>query len=52
MARIKAFADETKKRETAIDILINNAGFMATHKREVTEDGLEMQLRTNHLGHF
>jgi NAD(P)-dependent dehydrogenase (short-subunit alcohol dehydrogenase family) len=35
-----------------IDFLVNNAGIMATPKRELTEDGFELQLASNHLGHF
>jgi NAD(P)-dependent dehydrogenase (short-subunit alcohol dehydrogenase family) len=34
-----------------LDLLINNAGVMATPRR-VTVDGFELQLATNHLGHF
>jgi NAD(P)-dependent dehydrogenase (short-subunit alcohol dehydrogenase family) len=34
-----------------LDLLIANAGVMAI-PRQVTSDGFEMQLATNHLGHF
>lgn len=40
------------KCETQLHILINNAGIMALGSREVTKDGLEMQIGTNHFGHF
>jgi NAD(P)-dependent dehydrogenase (short-subunit alcohol dehydrogenase family) len=34
-----------------LDLLINNAGVMATPYRQ-TADGFELQMATNHLGHF
>ena len=48
LASVRAFADEL---EGEIDVLINNAGVMAV-PRSKTADGFEMQLGTNHLGHF
>ena len=34
-----------------IHILINNAGIMTPPDRQTTQDGFELQLGTNHLGH-
>jgi NAD(P)-dependent dehydrogenase (short-subunit alcohol dehydrogenase family) len=48
LASVRAFADEW---DGDIDVLINNAGVMAVPERR-TADGFELQIGTNHLGHF
>ncbi len=48
---VKSFADEFKKAFSQIDLLINNAGVMIPPYTK-TKDGFELQLGTNHLGHF
>ncbi|KAK6222022.1 hypothetical protein LQW54_001245 [Pestalotiopsis sp. IQ-011] len=35
-----------------IDIVIFNGGTMGVQERTLTEDGIEMHLATNHIGHF
>jgi NAD(P)-dependent dehydrogenase (short-subunit alcohol dehydrogenase family) len=48
LTSVRAFADET---DGPVDILIDNAGVMATPMQR-TPDGFELQIGTNHLGHF
>lgn len=48
---VRAFAEATLAEHDRIDILLNNAGLMATPPGE-TKDGFETQVGTNHLGHF
>lgn len=51
LASIRAFAEAFDAGFPKLDGLVNNAGLMAIpHTR--TADGFEMQLGTNHLGHF
>jgi NAD(P)-dependent dehydrogenase (short-subunit alcohol dehydrogenase family) len=45
---VRQFAERISGR---IDLLVNNAGVMAI-PRETSVDGYELQLATNHLGHF
>jgi NAD(P)-dependent dehydrogenase (short-subunit alcohol dehydrogenase family) len=48
---IRAFATDFEKNHPTLDILLNNAGIMMT-PYQLTKDGFESQLGTNHLGHF
>jgi len=48
---VRAFADRFRSAHDGLDLLINNAGVMAPPRRE-TADGFELQIGTNHLGHF
>ena len=48
---VRAFAARMKEEQERVDILLNNAGLMATPAGQ-TKDGFETQVGTNHLGHF
>ncbi len=48
---VRDFAAGLHEDFAAIDVLVNNAGVMAT-RRTVTADGYELQLAANYLGHF
>ena len=48
---VSELAEALLAEHESIDLLINNAGVMATPRR-LTEDGFELQFGTNHLGHF
>jgi NAD(P)-dependent dehydrogenase (short-subunit alcohol dehydrogenase family) len=48
---VRAFGERMGESHPEIDLLINNAGVMAPPRTE-TADGFELQLGTNHLGHF
>lgn len=51
LASIRAFVDAYLASERPLDVLVNNAGVMAI-PYATTEDGFEMQMGTNHFGHF
>jgi NAD(P)-dependent dehydrogenase (short-subunit alcohol dehydrogenase family) len=48
---VRAFAERFGAKHDGLDLLINNAGVMATPRRH-TADGFELHFGTNHLGHF
>jgi NAD(P)-dependent dehydrogenase (short-subunit alcohol dehydrogenase family) len=48
---VRSFASTFGSTHAALDLLINNAGVMAPPRRQTT-DGFELQIGTNHLGHF
>ena len=52
LVSVAEFAEARHQAGRPIDLLINNAGIMALPVRRLTADGFEMQLGTNHLGHF
>ncbi|TNF22369.1 MAG: SDR family NAD(P)-dependent oxidoreductase [Deltaproteobacteria bacterium] len=52
LASVAAFAEAVAARFERIDLLVNNAGVMMPKRRSETADGFELQLGTNHLGHF
>ncbi len=51
LSSIRAFVESFRQGHSKINVLVNNAGVMALPQRTTT-DGFEMQLGTNHLGHF
>jgi NAD(P)-dependent dehydrogenase (short-subunit alcohol dehydrogenase family) len=48
---VRAFASRFNEEHGGLDLLVNNAGVMAP-PRQTTSDGFELQIGTNHLGHF
>jgi NAD(P)-dependent dehydrogenase (short-subunit alcohol dehydrogenase family) len=49
---VRHLADQLLDRDQGLDLLVNNAGVMAVPHRRTTTQGFELQLGTNHLGHF
>jgi NAD(P)-dependent dehydrogenase (short-subunit alcohol dehydrogenase family) len=51
LASVRAAAERVVEQHARLDLLVNNAGIMGTPSRQ-TADGFELQMATNHLGHF
>jgi NAD(P)-dependent dehydrogenase (short-subunit alcohol dehydrogenase family) len=51
LADVRAFAAAFLADHDRLDLLVNNAGVMAT-PHGTTSDGFELQFGSNHLGHF
>ncbi|NLU39107.1 MAG: SDR family NAD(P)-dependent oxidoreductase [Bacteroidales bacterium] len=51
LTSVEAFAKKFASEHKQLNVLLNNAGIMATPNIK-TDDGFEAQLGTNHLGHF
>ncbi|CAO2821191.1 unnamed protein product [Amaranthus hypochondriacus] len=51
MTSVRKFASEYNSSKRPLNLLINNAGVMATPFK-LSKDNIELQFATNHLGHF
>jgi NAD(P)-dependent dehydrogenase (short-subunit alcohol dehydrogenase family) len=51
LASVREVAANILAAHPTVDVLVNNAGLMGIPEQR-TEDGFEMQLGVNHLGHF
>lgn len=51
LSSVRDFTEAFNAQYDRLDILLNNAGVMAT-PQNTTKDGFELQFGTNHLGHF
>ena len=51
LASVETFSSELTRDHDALHLLVNNAGVMIPPESR-TKDGFELQIGTNHLGHF
>ena len=51
LASVAALGETLSREGGPVHLLINNAGVMTPPERQVTADGFELQLGSNHLGH-
>lgn len=51
LASVRGLAESLVAEGRPVHLLVNNAGVMRPATRQLTEDGFELQMGTNHLGH-
>ncbi|WP_420111690.1 SDR family oxidoreductase [Pseudactinotalea sp.] len=51
LSSVAALGEQLRAEGAPIHLLVNNAGVMTPPDRQLTADGFELQLGTNHLGH-
>lgn len=49
---VRNFSAQVNKKESRLDVLINNAGVANAFGKKITEDGLELTMATNQYGPF
>ena len=52
LSSLQSIRDCAQAWDGPLDLLVNNAGVMTPPRHRQTQDGFELQLGTNHLGHF
>ncbi|XP_066944069.1 retinol dehydrogenase 11-like isoform X1 [Macrobrachium rosenbergii] len=52
LSSVRRFAKDIIDNEKELHILVNNAGISAPKDKQLTSDGLELTMATNHFGHF
>ena len=52
LASVAALGETLRAEGEPVHLLVLNAGVMTPPERQTTRDGFELQLGTNHLGHF
>lgn len=49
---IRTFAEDIKKTEDKLDVLVHNAGYAETFRKKKSVDDIELTMATNHYGPF
>lgn len=52
LGQVRRAAEEFRQRYGHLDVLVNNAGLVLGDERQVSAEGYELTLATNHLGPF